>query len=336
MTEQKLLLDEVRELAEAALLKVGTAPIAARSLATAVMAAERDGIRSHGLIYIPIYCEHVMCGKVDGQAMPVQQHQTGGAIVVDAGTGFAHPAIDLGFEALIPAAHQQGCACLVIRNSYNCGVLGYHVERLAEAGLVAFGFTNAPASIAPHGGHKAVIGTNPLAFAVPGPDGPAFVIDQSASVVARSEVMTRAREGRALPLGWALDEAGEPTTDAEQAMRGTMVPSGGYKGFSAGLLVEVMAAALSGAMLGRHASAFSGTVGGPPRTGQCFVALSPVPFSDGMFDQRIHDLVLAITEQEVARLPGARRRKHRQQAEKSGVKIDSALVDRVRAITGSS
>ncbi|HIC24502.1 MAG TPA: malate/L-lactate dehydrogenase-like protein [Gammaproteobacteria bacterium] len=119
-------------------------------------------------------------------------------------------------------------------------------------------------------------------------------------------------------------------------MRGTMVPSGGYKGFSAGLLVEVMAAALSGAMLGRHASAFSGTVGGPPRTGQCFVALSPVPFSDGMFDQRIHDLVLAITEQEVARLPGARRRKHRQQAEKSGVKIDSALVDRVRAITGSS
>ncbi len=132
-----------------------------------------------------------MCGKVDGQAMPVQRHQMGGAIVVDAGTGFAHPAIDLGFEALIPAAHQQGCACLVIRNSYNWGVLGYHVERLAEAGLVAFGFTNAPALIAPHGGHQAVIGTNPLAFAVPGPDGSAFVIDQSASVVARSEVMTR-------------------------------------------------------------------------------------------------------------------------------------------------
>jgi (2R)-3-sulfolactate dehydrogenase (NADP+) len=88
------------------------------------------------------------------------------------------------------------------------------------------------------------------------------VIDQSASVVARSEVMTRAREGRSLPLGWALDEAGEPTTEAEQAMRGTMVPSGGYKGFSAGLLVEVMAAALGGAILGRHASAFSGTVGG--------------------------------------------------------------------------
>ena len=114
-----------------------------------------------------------------------------------------------------------------------------------------------------------------------------------------------------------------------------MGPSGGYKGFSAGLLVEVMAAALSGAMLGRHASAFSGTVGGPPRTGQCFVALSPEPLSEGMFDQRIHDLVLAITEQEVARLPGARRRKHRQQAEESGVQIDSALVERVRAITGS-
>ena len=334
MTNTQLTLREIFSLAEEALIASGASAGAANSLATAVTAAERDGIRSHELIYVPIYCEHLTCGKVNVAAEPVVLSQEGSAIVVDADCGFAHPAIDIGFDELRPLAKALGCAALTVRNSYNCGVLGYHVERLSEDGLVAIGFTNAPASIAPAGGQRPVVGTNPVALAVPGVSGQsAFVLDQSASVVAKSEIMTRAREGRSIPEGWALDAEGQPTTDPEQALKGSMAPSGGYKGFGIGLLVEVMAAALSGATLGIHASPFSGTQGGPPRTGQCFLALSPDAFSSDTFDDRIQALTQAFATQGEARLPGSRRLGDRQLSESDGVSVDQSLVDKIQSIT---
>ena len=150
---------EIENLAREALERSGTRTESAASLARAVAAAEIDGIRSHGLVYVPIYCLHVQCGKVVGDAVPSVEKTRAAAFRVDAGSGFAHPAIDAGFGPLTAAAREAGVAGLAIRNSYNCGVLGYHVERLAAEGFVALGFTNAPASIAPVGGSKPVIGT---------------------------------------------------------------------------------------------------------------------------------------------------------------------------------
>ena len=103
---------------------------------------------------------------------------------------------------------------------------GLHTKRLAEAGLVGLGFTNAPASIAPSGGAKPVVGTNPFSLAVPGETGPALLIDQSASTIAKSEVMKHAREGKPIPVGWALDADGNPTTDPNVGLKGSMAPSG--------------------------------------------------------------------------------------------------------------
>ena len=337
MAKIPLRLEEVFELAQDALLASGASRTAASSLAHAVVAAERDGIRSHGLVYVPIYCEHLRCDKVNTDAEPVVLSQDGSVIAVDADSGFAHPAIDIGFDKLGPLAKAMGCAVLTVCNSYNCGVLGYHVERLSANGLVAIGFTNAPASIAPAGGRRPVVGTNPVALAVPGVSGQAaFVLDQSASVVARSEIMTRVREGRSIPEGWALDAEGQTTTDPAQALKGSMAPSGGYKGFGIGLLVEVMAAALSGATLGIDASPFSGTEGGPPRTGQCFLALSPDAFSKGTFNDRIHALTRAIDDQDNARLPGSRRLENRRRSESDGVAVDQSLVDRIHSITAGN
>lgn len=153
-------------------------------------------------------------------------------VTVDAATGFAHPAIDLGFEALIPLAREQGIAVLTVKNSYNCGVLGYHTHRLAEAGLLGVGFTNAPASTAPSDGKRTVVGTNPVSIAAPdGAGGATALIDQSASASAsaKSEVMKYAREGRDIPLGWALDSAGNPTTDPNVGLKGSMVRRGGAR-----------------------------------------------------------------------------------------------------------
>jgi len=328
-----LSLAEIEELSMNALMAAGTSEINARPLAVATAATEADGVASHGLAYIPIYCEHVDCGKVDGQAKPVLAHPSPSVITVDAATGFAHAAIDMGFEKLIPLAREQGVAVLAIKNSYNCGVLGYHTHQLAKAGLLGIGFTNAPASIAPSGGSKPVVGTNPFSIAAPGPDGaPLVLIDQSASTIAKSEVMKHAREKRPIPVGWALDAEGNPTTDPNVGLKGSMAPSGGYKGVGVALMVEMMAAAMTGATLGINASPFSGTVGGPPKTGQFFIAIDPVATSGGGFGERMADLVGAIHNQQGAHLPGDGRGAKRAQAKENGVAVNIATLERIASL----
>ena len=330
MTTRMTTLDEIEALAQAALKGAGASHENAAPVARSTRAAERDGVRSHGLMYVPIYAEHVQCGKVNGTATPNVERPKEGLVRVDAESGFAHPAIDAGFDCLVDAARDNGIAMMTVFNSYNCGVLGHHAERIAHEGLVGLCFTNAPASIAPTGGSKPVLGTNPFALAVPHGDGVGFVIDQSASAIAKSEIMLRQRRGEAIEPGWALDAEGHETLDPAAALKGSMVPSGGAKGFGAGLMVEIFAAAISGAVLGKDASPFSGTAGGPPNTGQAFIAIDAAASSGGHFAQRLEDLMDALTAQEGTRLPGSRRSGARSRTA-DGVEVDEALLARIEA-----
>jgi len=334
MTDSQVLsLEEIERLALDALISAGTSMNNAVPLAKATAQTEADGIASHGLAYIPTYCEHVKCGKVDGQAEPTLEHPAPAVVTVDAKCGFAHTAINMGFESLIPVARSQGIAALAISNSYNCGVLGYHTRALAEAGLLGIGFTNAPASIAPVGARIPVVGTNPFSIAVPdGSGGASLLIDQSASVIAKSEIIKRGREGLSIPEGWALDPNGNPTTDPNIALKGSMSPSGGYKGVGIALMVEIFAAAMTGATLGLHASPFSGTKGGPPKTGQFFMAINPDVTSNGLFSDRISILISEIRDQPGARLPGDGRNAANRRAKKNGIKVNLATLEKVRAL----
>lgn len=320
---------EIAYLSQRALVAHGASEIQAKSVADAIASAECEGVRSHGLQYLPTYCEHLLCGKVVGKAEPSLERTAAGVLRVDAQCGFAHPAIDRGLPDLVALARVQGIALLSIHNSYNCGVLGYHTERIANAGFVALGFTNAPASIAPWGAKKPVLGTNPFALAVPGATGEArFVIDQSASVIAKSEIIRRRKAKQTIPEGWALDANGESTTDPERGLQGSMVPSGGYKGIGVALLVEVMAACLSGATPGTIASPFSGPDGGPPRTGQLFIAIDPQVASGGLFDSRLDTVLDAFLGESGVRLPGDKRKNARRQSA-SGIPVDRDVYEQV-------
>lgn len=330
---ETLTLAQIEALAFDALVAAGASQVQARGVAVATAQTEGMGVASHGLAYVPIYAEHLRCGKVVGDAVPVVTRPKAGLVLADAGNGFAHPAIAEGFDALIAAAQDQGIAALFIRGSYNCGVLGVHTGALARAGLVGLGFTNAPASIAPAGGAKPIVGTNPISMAVPdGAGGIAMWIDQSASAIAKSEVMKHAREGKAIPLGWALDADGVPTTDPAAGLKGSMAPSGGYKGVGLALIVEVLAAALSGAVLGKDASPFSGPVGGPPATGQCFIAIDGAAASGGAFAGQITALTEAIRDMDGARVPGDGRHGALDRAATEGVAVSAATLERVRAL----
>lgn len=125
----------IETLACTALMRHGASDEQARALAASIAAAERDGLKSHGLMYLPTYCEHLTCGKVLGLAEPRLTRPAPAVVAVDAGNGFAHAAISVGLPPLIEAARSQGVAALAIRNSHNCGTLGYHTERIARGAL---------------------------------------------------------------------------------------------------------------------------------------------------------------------------------------------------------
>ncbi len=329
--DETLTLSEVRALARRALAACGVTEANLDPVAASVVAAEAEGIRSHGLARLPTYCEHARVGKVDGAAEPVAERPSPGALKVDARDGFAHPAIDLGLGELPDMARETGIAAMAVRNSYNCGVVGYHVERLADRGLLALGFVNAPASIAPFGAKDPVFGTNPVACAVPRPDGAPLVIDQSSSVVAKSEIVVHKQKGEAIPEGWALDAAGAPTTDPEAALAGgTMVPFGGHKGANQALLVELLAAVLTGATLSLDASSFATNDGGPPRTGQFFIAMAPETFGGSRYPDRLTRLLTAVSEQDGGRLPGEGRLAARARTTRAGVAVPASLLDTIR------
>jgi (2R)-3-sulfolactate dehydrogenase (NADP+) len=332
VTTSHLDLDAVEHLACEALMRAGASTRQALPVARSTRLAERDGIRSHGLMYVPVYAEHLRCGKVDGEALPEIARPRPGVVLVDAAHGFAHAAIDAGWPEFSAAARAQGVAAMALSRSYNCGVLGHHAERLAEDGLVGLCFTNAPASMAPTGGKRPVIGTNPFALAVPDEAGGArLVIDQSASAIAKSEIVMRARQGEPIDPDWALDAEGNPTSDPEAALAGSMRPAGGQKGFGAGLMAEIFAAALAGANLGLDASPFSGPKGGPPGTGQFFLALDPAAFAGDAFGPAMERLAASIAEQDGARLPGERRATNRARIEAAGVEVPRELLDRIAA-----
>ena len=297
---------EALELAINTLQKNSATKENALPLALGIIDAENQGIKSHGFHYLPIYCLHLKCKKVKGSADPVLNTISNVSFKVNADNGFAHRAITLGMEKLVPSAKENGISSLAITNSYNCGVLGYHTKNIAEEKLLAIGFTNAPASIAPLGGIKPVVGTNPISIAVYNNGGVNIIIDQSASVVAKSEISVRAKSGEKIPEGWAFGPDGKITTDAATALKGTMAPAGKYKGFGMGLFVEIMSACLTGSNLGIEASSFANDQGGPPGTGQFFIAINPEKYSNS-FEDKIEKIIKSIKSQEKARVPGSKR-----------------------------
>jgi len=325
---KKLSQKEALELAVNTLQKNGALKENALPLALGIIDAENQGIKSHGFHYLPIYCLHLKCEKVKGSASPKLNAISNVAFKVNADNGFAHRAISLGMEKLIPSAKENGISSLAITNSYNCGVLGYHTKNIAKEKLIAIGCTNAPASIAPLGGIKPVVGTNPISMAIYNKGDVKIIIDQSASVVAKSEISVRAKSGEKIPEGWAFGPDGKTTTDASIALKGTMAPAGGYKGFGMGLFVEIMAACLTGSNLGIEASSFANDKGDPPGTGQFFIAINPEKFSDN-FEKKIEKVVQSIKSQENARVPGSKRIKNYKININNEVNINDELYNKI-------
>jgi len=325
-----LTLAEAEALVVRTLMRCRTGEANAKSVAAALVGAEAEGQKGHGLSRVPTYAAQAKIGKVDGSAKPARTWRRPAAAVVDAGHGFAYPAIDLALEALPKVARANGTAAAAITRSHHCGVLGHPVERLAGEGLLALMFANTPGAIAPWGGAKAVFGTNPIAFACPLPGKPPIVIDLSLSKVARGNILAAKQKGEKIPEGWALDAQGKPTTDPAAALAGTMLPLGDAKGTTLALMVELLAAGLTGANFAADASSFLDAKGPPPGTGQLLIAFEPAAFGGSL--DHFAALAASVEVQPGARLPGARRLAAREKARREGVTVTDALLAEIEAV----
>jgi (2R)-3-sulfolactate dehydrogenase (NADP+) len=322
-----LSLPEVLDLAQAVLRSSGASELQATATARSIRDAEADGIRNVGLGYLPTYADHVACGKVVGTAVPELKMLRPGTIAVDAHYGFAHPAFEAGEAALINAARANGIAVLGISHSYSAGVVGWFVEALANEGLVSLMFANSSAVMAPWGGRSPFFGTNPIAYAVPRPSGPPLVADLSSAAVAWVTLNDHAQAGKPIPSSWAFDVDGNPTTDAASGLAGTIAPTGGHKGSALALLVDVLAAGLTGSSFSHQASPFGGNAGGPVDVGQLIIAIDP---GDAKFMERVEMDLAAMTAQDGVRIPGAKRIAHRAGAERDGVVVPDDLMQLLR------
>ena len=327
-----LTLAEAEDRVAHALVRCRTSAGNARTVARALVAAEADGLKGHGLSRVPTYAAQAKAGKVDGFATPVVTRPRPAVLAIDAAHGFAYPALDQAVAGLPEVARDQGVAVAPIRRSHHCGAAGHPVERLAETGLVALLFANTPAAMAPWGGAQALLGTNPIAFACPLPGREPIVVDLSLSKVARGNILAAKQRGERIPEGWALDEAGQPTTDPDAALRGTMLPLGDAKGTALALMVELLAAGLTGATYAAEASSFLDAKGPPPGTGQLIVAFDPAALGGADATGRFAALAAAIEAQAGARLPGARRLEARRRARTDGIALSDTLFAEIEAL----
>ncbi len=303
----------------------------ARSVADALVGAELAGQTGHGLRRVLSYGAQAASGKVDGHAKPKSKRTRPGAMAIDAANGFAYPALALAIEALPAMAREMGVAIAGIRRSHHAGATGLLVEELSRQGLMALMMVNTPAAIAPWGGNRAVFGTNPIAFAAPVPDAEPVIVDLSVSKVARGKIMAAGQKGEAIPEGWAFDSEGKPTTDPDAALEGMMAPMADAKGAALALMVELLAAGVTGARFGYEASSFFTAEGEPPGTGQFLMALDPSALSPEA-PERIGALATAIEVQNGARLPGRRRQALRARLEAEGIPFDPDLAAQIDAL----
>lgn len=299
-------LDEIESTTTAALVRHGASPETAASVAHAVRIAEAKGNRICGLYYLESYCAQLETGRIDGSVTPEVINDRPGAVRVDGKLGFAQVAFAAGFETAKAAATANGICGYSIEHTHTCTSLGYFAEQFAMAGYLAIAATNATPRVAPPGGSTPLLGTNPIALAVPdGEGGVAFQFDFSTSATALGKITMAKAAGESIPEGWAVDADGQPTTDPEAALGGSMLSAGGYKGFGIGLMVELLASALTGSNRSVDVPPLKTPEGAPHNLGQFYIVIDPSAYSDAGFYEHLTALAASIAAEPGTRLPGS-------------------------------
>jgi LDH2 family malate/lactate/ureidoglycolate dehydrogenase len=322
-----------------ALLKaMGVGEDEARGVAHNLVMAERRGVSTHGVNFLPLLADRVEQGQV---AVPTTVSVISDADAVahlDGGNGLGQTAATQGMRSAMDKARRFGVGLTLIRNTNHIGLLAYYTLMAADEGLVGVCMCNSAASMAPWGGAEPFFGTNPFSVACPGGDGTPVVLDMSTSIVARGKIRRALRLKERIPSGWALDAGGSPTEDPQEAMAGTLLPVGGPKGYGMALFIDLVSGLLSGSKYGRGVKTFHKPEG-PTGVGVTTLAIDIARFMPlGAFRSLLAEHSRAIRGSAKAReggriyLPGEIEAERARLSGEAGVEVDTATCRSLDAL----
>lgn len=328
---------ELTEISAAVLAGAGLPGPAAITAAELLVESQRRGIDSHGVMHLPVYVRALLSGAITADAQPSVPNDDGSTALMDGRNAFG---VLVGVAAMTEAcrrARHNGVGVCAVRNSNHFGAGAPLVDRAAREGFIALAFSNAAPTMAPWGGRRAVLGTNPIAAAFPRAGGTPIVVDMATSAVSRSRLRQAAQKGEPIPLHWALDASGQATSDPRSALGGTVQPLGGVKGYALTLVVELLCSCLANGRPGftvRNPHDESSTE--PAGTSHLFLALDPSRFG-GLVEaqtmaatiaERIENCPPAPNNQ--PRVPGSRAAAEMVRRDADGIPLTADLIKQLR------
>ncbi len=328
---------EVTDLCQQALRYVKAIPAAVEAVTDALLWCELHGVSSHGLNMLPTYMERALIGGINPKAIPQVVGWRGAVMHLDGCGSFGQYIASEAAAQAIKLANEHGVGVVSIYNANHAGALGCFTQKLAKAGLLGFMAHNANPAVAPFGGRKAAIGTNPLSFAFPGKQFP-VVVDLATSATAKGKLYELARSGDQIPPGLALNEQGEPTTSLAEALKGILLPLGGPKGYSLAVAVEMLTGVLSGGTLGPDIPSFHKAPDKPQGISMLVLAIDSggiMPLEE--FVSRTGKLEEKITATppiqgfSAVQMPGEREAILAQKRSQEGIPIKKSIIDEISA-----
>lgn len=323
--------ENVRKLIVSIATASGISPDDADIFADALIKADIRGTSTHGVSRLNIYIQRIKKGLIDPAAKLEVERQKNATMVIDARNGLGQVQATKALEKLIPVARHNGIAACTVRNSQHFGALSYYCNQAAEQNMILLATTNCEPSMSPAGGREAYFGTNPLACSFPTNKGYPVKIDLATSLVARGNIITAQKKGESIPSDWALSEDGEPTTDAAEALAGTMRPMAEHKGYALALMVEILSGVLSGSAIGPSVGSMYNDMNRKQNVGHFFCLLDISAFMDlDTFKQRIDSTIDEIKTCgkrpgiENIFIPGERSHEKAQKNQNQGIIIEKA------------
>lgn len=313
----------------------GASKAVARAITEASLDAEMEGSSVTGLSHFVLYCEAMLAGRVDGRAIPIVSKPTPVLFSVDAKQGFLHTGFDSELDDFCTSVRRFGVGIFSASNGFTCGNLGYFSRRVAERRLVALAATNAgPAMLAASGSTKPVFATNPITFAAPRDNGVPLLIDQASSQTTWVSILQAAEKGESIPVGQAIDADGNPTTDPNKALTGALIAAGGQRGANIAMMVEMLAAGLTGSNWSLDAPSFA-EGDQNPGVGLFLIAISPQLLGGDDYCKRLAEYLDRLETEHGVYLPGTSRAEKFTRSLDEGIKVDKLVWETINRFAAS-
>jgi LDH2 family malate/lactate/ureidoglycolate dehydrogenase len=342
VTEARIPARRLTSFAAAVLAAVGVPDADARLVADSLVTADLWGHQSHGVLRLSWYVDRIRAGVMRAVTTPGTLSDTGALVVVDGHDGIGQVLAAHAAREAAGRARDHGVGVVAVRNSNHFGTAAYFTRMAARDGCVAILTTNASPAMAPWGGRRRTVGTNPWSIAAPAGTHDVMVMDVANTAVARGKVYLARQRGEPIPAGWAIDADGAPTTDPAAAVAGMILPMAGHKGYAISLMMDVLSGVLTG-------SAFGAAVGGPYQAerrsgcGHLFIALDVAAFGDpDGFARRMEQLVAEVRSVPPAQgfdevlYPGELEARAAREHLRAGLSLPGRTVEDLRRLAGTT